>query len=212
MFKRSNFLWELARKAVHLSSLVIVVGYTLLLNYTSERVAILSMTAVLLILLKIEYLRVEYKSRIAVFFDGLFRKREKNGISGAAFIVISSIICFAAFEYWVALLALFMTAFGDFFAALFGTAFGKIKLYKNKTLEGSLAGLLANLAVGFAILNQFPLLIVCMALSASLIEALTNKLDDNLTVPIFAGFIGQMLVYYNDFLLPPIDFSFLGLF
>ena len=51
-----------------------------------------------------------------------------------------------------------------------------------------------------------------MAIVASFVEVITNKLDDNLTVPLFAGFVGQMIVYYGDLVLPPIDFTFLGLF
>lgn len=212
MFRRSSIFWEFLRKTVHLSSLFIVVGYTLLLNYTSDRVAILAMTGILLILLKIEYLRIEYESKISVLFKKLFRKHEKNNVSGAVFMVISCILCFAAFEYWIAFLALFMTVFGDLFSALVGRTIGKLKLYNKKTVEGSVAGLVANLVVGMLILPDFILLVVPMAIAASFMEVITNKLDDNLTVPIFAGFIGQMLVYFNDVTLPPIDFSFLGLF
>ena len=212
MFHKSSIFWEFARKAVHLSSLFIVIGYTLLLNYTSDRVAILTMTGLLLILLKIEYLRVEYKPKIAALFESLFRKHEKNNISGAVFMVISCIICFSAFEYWVAFLALFMAIFGDLFSALIGRAIGKIKIYKKKTLEGTIAGLVANSIVGYLIMPDYFVLIISMSLAATVMELLTNKLDDNLTVPVFAGFIGQMVVYYGAVALPPIDFTFLGLF
>lgn len=212
MFDKSSIFWEFARKAIHLSALLIVVGYTLLLNYTSDRVAILVMTALLIVLLKIEYWRVEYKPRLAALFNSLFREHEEDNLSGAVFMVISSIICFSAFEYWVAFLALFMAVFGDLFSALIGRAIGKIKVFNNKTLEGTLSGLIANFVVGYLILPNYIWLVVAMALASSLMEVMTNKLDDNLTVPIFAGFVGQMLVYYNDVALPPIDFTFLGLF
>ncbi len=212
MTKKSALIWEFFRKAVHLSSLLIVVGYTLLLNYFSDRVVILIMTALLLILLEIEHVRLEHRSSAIAFFDKLFRKKEKDHVSGAAFLVASCIIAFSAFEYWVAFIALFMTVFGDMFSAIIGRAFGKIVIYKNKTLEGSMAGLIANLVVGLLILPDFFLLIVPMAFTATVIEVVTNKLDDNFTVPLFAGFVGQMIVYYTDITLPPIDFTFLGLF
>ena len=56
-----------------------------------------------------------------------------------------------------------------------------------------------------------------MAFVATLSEMLSSKIDDNLTVPLFAGFVGQMIVYVVGIELPaielpPIDFSFLGLF
>ncbi len=212
MSKRSSILWECLRKTVHLSSLFIVLGYTILLNYTSDRVAILAMTAVLLVLLKIEYLRVEYESKISGLFKKLFRKHEKNNLSGAVFMVISCVICFSAFEYWIAFLALMMAVFGDLFSAIIGRTFGRIKIHNKKTLEGTIGGLVANIIVGSLALPGYFILVLPMAISASFMEVTTNKLDDNLTVPVFAGFVGQMLVYYNDIVLPPIDFSFLGLF
>lgn len=196
MPKISPLIWEILRKSVHLSGLLIVVGYTLILNYFSESVAILSMTGLLLLLLEAEHIRVEHKPRIIKMFSGLFRKHEQNNLSGAAFLMISCIICFSAFNYWIAILALFMTVFGDIFAAIFGRAFGKTVIYKNKTLVGTLAGLTANTAVGFLILPEFLLLFLPMAFTATLVEFLTNKLDDNLTVPLFAGFVGQMIAYF----------------
>jgi len=200
------------RKTVHLSGLLIVVGYTILFHFFSANIAILVMTALLLILLEIEYIRIEHKPRITSMFDGVFRHHEKDNISGAAFLVISCIICFSAFNYWVAVLALFMTVFGDLFAALFGKVFGKTKLHNNKTVIGTSAGFAANFAVGALTIPGFLIVTLPMALVATITELLTNKLDDNLTVPLFSGFMGQMIVFYMDLDLPPIDFTFLGLF
>ena len=43
-------------------------------------------------------------------------------------------------------------------------------------------------------------------------EFITNKMDDNLTVPLFTGFVGHVLVIVMGLNLPPIDFTFLGFF
>ena len=88
-----------------------------------------------------------------------------------------------------------LTVFGDLASALVGIKWGKHKLFRNKTVEGFLAGLLMNLLVGVLFLGNFPLIFIPMALVASVVELMTNKLDDNLTVPMFAGFAGQMIVY-----------------
>jgi len=210
MAKSSTF-WEFCRKTAHLSGLLIVIGYTLVYEYFSPRTAILAVTALLLILIEVERIRLDYRPKIANLFDGLFRKHEKTNISGAVYLVISCIIAFSAFDYWVAFLALFMTVFGDLSAAIFGTLFGKKKIYGNNTVIGTLAGFVTNLAVGFLIMPEFILLIVPMAITASFVEFITIRLDDNLTVPLFAGFVGQTIVFYSDLVLPPIDFTFLGL-
>jgi len=209
---KSSLIWELLRKTVHLSGLLIVVGYTLILHFFSDRIAILAMTALLLILLEIEYIRLEHRSRITAMFDGFFRKHEEDNVSGSVFMVVSCIICFAAFDYWVAVVALFMTVFGDLFSALVGKTFGKAIIYNTKTYVGTLAGFAANVLVGFLILPELFFLILPMAVVASFTELITNKMDDNLTVPLFAGFAGQMLIYFFAVELPPIDFTFLGMF
>ncbi len=210
---KNSIIWEFLRKGVHLSGLLIVVGYTLILHFFSARIAILAMTALLLILLEIEYVRLEHRSRITAMFDSLFRKHEKDNISGAVFLVISCVICFSAFDYWIAVVALFMTVFGDLFAALVGRAFGKTMLYNTKSVVGTLAGLAANVVVGILILPEVPYVVFAMAFVATFTELMTNKMDDNLTVPLFAGFVGQMLVYFFALELPIVDFSsYIGLF
>ncbi|MFC1615737.1 diacylglycerol/polyprenol kinase family protein [Patescibacteria group bacterium] len=218
MSDKKGLIWEFLRKFVHLSSILIVVVYTLFLNYFSEDFAILALTALLLILLEVEYFRLEHRSWLVDKIAPIFRKHEKDQVAGNVFLVISCIICFAAFEYWIAVVALFMTVFGDLFAALVGKAWGTTKMFKSKTYVGTLAGLAANLIVGILILPDFLYIVIPMAITASFVETITNKLDDNLTVPLFAGFIGQLFIYYQVFylgkenILPPIDFTFLGLF
>ncbi|MFH1284663.1 MAG: hypothetical protein ABIH78_03695 [Candidatus Peregrinibacteria bacterium] len=205
-----SFFTELVRKTFHLSSLLIVVGYTILLTYFSNRVAILVITALLLLLLEIEYVRIEHRPRITAIFDKFFRPHEKNHVSGAIFLVISCIICFSAFDYWIAVMALLMTVLGDFFSAIIGKAFGKTKIHRNKTYVGTLAGLAVDLIVGIFLLPNALIVIVPMAVVATFTEVMTNKIDDNLTVPLFAGFVGQMAVYYFAINLP--DMNFLNLF
>lgn len=212
MGKKISFMWECVRKLMHLSGLIVVILYTGLLNNFSDRVAIIVLTGILLLLLEIERIRLDHRPKLMKVVSGIFRPCETNHVSGAAFFIISTIIAFSAFEYWIALIAMFMTVFGDMFAALFGRAFGKKKIYRHKTWIGSLSALFANLLVGIFFLPQFAIIYIPMAIVATIVELLTHKLDDNLTVPLFAGFVGQMIVYYTDISLPPIDFTFLGLF
>lgn len=195
--KRLELSWEILRKAVHLfAPPLIVFGYTILLSYFSERIAILAITAILLLLLEFESLRIEYRGRFLSMLDGLFRRHEKDTIAADVYCVISCIICFAAFDYWIAVLALFMMVFGDIFSSIFGMFLGKKILYKNKTYIGTFAGFAANILTAFVILpDHFFSIGLPMAFIASFTEVITNKLDDNLTVPLFAGFVGQILVY-----------------
>lgn len=172
----------------------LLLGYSVIRYMWSGQVAILALTALLLILLEIEYMRLEVWPKIPQLMP-FMRRREQNNITGTVFFIIATIIAFAVFDFGIALLALLLTVFGDLASALVGTKWGKTRLSGSKTLEGFLAGFAMNLLVGFLFFPQFPVVFFSMAVVASVVELMTNKLDDNLTVPLFAGFTGQMIVY-----------------
>lgn len=185
---------EILRKLIHLLELPVLLVYTLLASFYGIKVAILAVTALLIILLEIEYIRLEYKLKLPAVID-ILRRREKDNIASSIFFVSSTIICFAAFDYPIALMALLLTVFGDLAAALIGMRFGRTKIFHKKTLEGFMAGLVINVLLGVMIMPGEWQVFLPMALTASLVELWTGKLDDNLTVPLAAGFTGQMLIF-----------------
>ncbi len=203
---------EILRKLFHLMELPVLLLYTYVRYIWDERVAILVLTAMFLILLEIEYIRLEVKPKIPRILN-LFRPRERNNVTGTVFFISATIIVFGAFDYQIAMLALLMTVFGDLMSALVGIRFGKHKLFKKKTGEGLLAGLAINLLIGYLFLPAFPVIFIPMAFVAAFVELITNKIDDNITVPLFSGFTGQMIVYLFAFHLPsfpePISWIFL---
>lgn len=179
---------------IHLLEIPLIFGYGVVRFYWSEQGALIVLTALLLILLEIEYVRLEVKPKIPRAFN-LFRARERNNMTSMFFFVCATIIAVSAFDFSIAMLALFMTIFGDLMSALIGIKYGKHILFRHKTLEGFMAGLLTNMAVGYLFFPTLPQLFLPMAVVAAVVELMTNKLDDNITVPLFAGFTGQMLVY-----------------
>jgi len=188
---------ELLRKFIHLLELPALLAYTIVATLYGVKFGILLLTALLIILLEIEYIRLEYKLKLPLVID-ILRRHEKDNIASNIFFVSSTIICFAAFDYPVAIIALLYTVFGDMMAALIGIKFGRTRIAKKKTLEGFLAGLLTNLLIGCLIIPGEWQIFLPMALTASLVELWTGKLDDNLTVPIAAGFVGQMLIFFSQ--------------
>lgn len=185
---------EILRKLFHLMEIPVLLGHSIIRYYWSEKIAILALTGLFLLLLEIEYIRLEIRPRLPRIMR-IFRPRERNNVTGTVFFIASTIIVFGVFDYSIALLALLLTVFGDFASALVGIRFGKHKLFKKKTFEGFLAGLVTNLLIGFLVLPDYFPIFLTMAVVASVVELLTNKLDDNLTVPLFAGFTGQMVAY-----------------
>lgn len=178
----------------HLMEVPVLLVYALTRFFWSEKIAILALTGLFLLLMEIEYIRLEVKPKIPNAFN-VFRAKERDNVAGSIFFVAATIMAFSVFDYSIALVALLLTVFGDLAAALVGIKFGKIKIFRDKSLEGFLAGLVMNLVVGFLIMPDFPALYITMAFVASTVELLTGKLDDNLTVPLFAGFTGQIVAF-----------------
>jgi len=174
--------------------LPVLLAYSFCRYFWSEKVAILALTAMFMVLMEVEYVRLEMRPKLPRILN-IMRPHEKDNVAGSIFFIAATIIVFAVFDYPVALLALLLTVFGDMVSALVGIKFGKHQIFRHKTLEGFLAGLVTNLAIGFLIMPDFPAVYVTMAFVASTVELLTGKLDDNLTVPLFAGFTGQIIVY-----------------
>ena len=123
-------------------------------------------------------------------------KRKKEG--GQVFFLIGAIIALAVFDFDIALAAILMTVFGDMAAALIGKRFGKIWLAKDRALEGILAELVVDLVIGYLILGP-TIIVLVMALTATIVETIVRKMDDNLVIPLFSGFNGQVARYILRF-------------
>ncbi|MFC1454890.1 diacylglycerol/polyprenol kinase family protein [Candidatus Undinarchaeota archaeon] len=182
---------EIQRKLVHFLSILILPIYL----YFDKTVGLLLLTFILILLIEIEYFRVEWGKKIPIF-GSIFRSKEKDRMGGEVFFLIGAIICLAVFNEKIAIAAILMTTFGDAAAAIFGKAFGTNKIPKlnNKTVEGFVAELGIDMLIAYFLLSNWIVILV-MALTATIVETLSDKLDDNLIIPIFAGFNGHIALY-----------------
>lgn len=194
MANKTRLHREVFRKLFHALGLVIILGYSFLMIHVGQRAALLTLTGLLIVLLEIEYVRLEYQLKLPGGVDRLLRSHERDKITGTIWLVSACIISFSVFDYPIAFLSFFFVIFGDMFASLIGMKFGTKKLFRKKSWAGFLAGLVINVLSGVFILPGQPIVYLSMALTASVVELLTSKLDDNFTVPLFSGFVGQALV------------------
>ena len=188
-----NFKKELARKGVHLLSLFFIALFVIVSESYGEKLALLSLVLLLVWFIEIDYVRVEMKKKIPII-SRFFRRKEKDKHGGQVFFLIGSIICLAVFDFRIALAALLMTTFGDMAAALIGKRFGRTWITKTRALEGIVAELAVDLVIGYLVLNNWIIMLV-MALTATVAETAISKLDDNLIIPLFSGFNGQIATY-----------------
>jgi len=132
-------------------------------------------------------------------FKPLLREKETSRLTGTSYSLTAALIAFLAFPRDIAVLALVFLAVGDALATIVGKKIGKTRLFGKKTLEGSLACLVSCIIVGvigyYAGLDIALLAILAGSLGATIAEAVPLPVNDNLTLPLFAGLVMVAVQY-----------------
>lgn len=131
------------------------------------------------------------------FFGPMMRRHEISALTGATYLMISSLICILIFDDSVAIAAISYLVIGDSLAAVVGRSIGRTKFFE-KSFEGAGAGLLGCLAVGVLIVNLPAtdlkyLQMAAGALTAIIVEMLPIPLDDNIRIPLASGAVMHLL-------------------
>ncbi len=187
------FKKELFRKAIHLSSLWIPAAI-----YFMPKIVLVPILLIILVgNVILEYGNFKKypwarKSFGVLFFRTLRNKetsRENFQFTGAIYVLLSALLCLCLFGKEVATIALTVMLISDSAAALIGRSIGKVKIYKNKTLEGTMAFFLTAVGINllFWPIYTFGWINVLACLVSTLAEVYEDKIeiDDNLSVPIF---------------------------
>ena len=191
--KDKSFKKELLRKAIHLSSLWIPAAIYFMPKIVLIPILVIILTGNIILeygnFKKYSWAR---KSFGVLFFRTLRNKemsRENFQFTGAIYVLTSAILCLCFFGKEIACIALTVMLICDSVAALIGRSVGKVKIYKNKTLEGTLAFFIMALLINLLFWPLYPFtiksLIACLV--ATLAELYEDKIeiDDNLSVPMF---------------------------
>lgn len=122
------------------------------------------------------------------------RRSELENFTGFPFYALGIAVTLVLYREPLALLATLFLIFADPIASLVGIQFGRDKIFKNKSVQGSMAAffvctfitLLYGQAYG---LIGFRLMIysVLAGIIGSISEICSLKIDDNLTIPILSG-------------------------
>ncbi len=181
-----RWVGEIGRKAIHLSAILIPVGYYFIPERLG-RTILIALTVVSFVIDVIRLNQPRIRSFFYIFFGRLVRDHERFNLLGATYLLLSSLICVYAFDKAVAVAALAFLVVGDTTAAIVGKSIGRIPIF-GKTLEGSLACFLVCLVVGWVIPELSLKQAVAGAAMATVVELLPVPLDDNLRIPLAAGF------------------------
>lgn len=190
----SKLAFEAKRKFFHVMGLGYLLLYWLSLKFfNSSQIGMLILVATLILFLAIEFFRIVGKRKIPVFHF-LWRPREENSLGGQVYMILGMILALAIFDFPIAVAVILMASLGDMAAAIFGIAFGKhwIKALPDTAWEGVIAEFVVDLVIGYFVIGNW-IIVIPMALMATVVETIFPHVDDNLAIPVFAGFVGQSL-------------------
>ncbi|MFA5931411.1 MAG: phosphatidate cytidylyltransferase [archaeon] len=183
---------EYVRKAIHV---LFGLFFILLIQFAGTQMSALIIGLCLIAgtILSFAIIRGHEFPFIRKMVENVERENEKHFPGKAAvYFFVSAILLLILFKDspQIILAALSVQVFADSAAALIGITFGKHKLYKKKTWEGSIACLIVSI---ICINLFFPLHIAIIGgIVATLIEIL--PLDDNLWVPLFTATAIRLLL------------------
>ena len=174
---------ELARKALHLTSATVPVAYAL----GVPRAVLLPFLGTLVALaLVVEVVRRRSARGRRAFVRAtapLLRAHEREGRAGATWMLVAFALAVWLLPRATAIAATWAVAVGDASAAIVGRSLGRVRIGAHgKSLEGSLACLVAT-ALGVAVVAKLgPAAALAAGVAAAAAELPGRPLDDNVRV------------------------------
>lgn len=182
---------EFWRKVAHvLIGTGCLTGAYVLMRFYGSDVLGLVLAVVLAILVLCDVLIADYGWKLPLYHQ-LQRKHESEGLHTATLAVLGSVVVYELFALPVAVAAVAMLVYGDAAAALVGLWLNAGR--RKHLLARALAMLVVSVAVGFFVFGWIG---AVMGVVAALAEVFSSKIDDAITIPVFAGLAGHLLMMF----------------
>ncbi len=184
--------------------IVCFILYGFYLNHHQALIALLCVGG-LLVLADIARLAFPHLTAVALrCFGRVMREEELTGLSANTFYILGLFTLLLFFPKPIALLSLLYLAVGDPIAALVGVRFGRHRLLRNKSWEGTLANFALTTAAtalaGHKVFGLAPQTLLVLAPLGGIISALSEllplPLDDNFTIPVASAIQLSFLLPY----------------
>ena len=193
---------EVLRKSIHLGSIVVPVAAA----FVDRTTMVLVLASVAIFLIVTDFMKLRhhrFKTMFLSIFGRMLRESEQSGaMTASTIIVTSSALTILIFRREIAVAVLVFVVLGDSAAALVGRHLGRIRLLGKRTVEGSMAMLLACLFASSGLMYASAYLgwsltvlsLVVGSVVATIAELIELPLDDNLRIPILAGLAMELVL------------------
>ena len=195
---------HLARKFWHFFGVITIAVFYHNLSRPMA-VQVLTLFTAVAILIDILRQRLPGLNRYVIYvMHPIMRDSEKNGLAGTTFLLTGALIIVVVFPPKVVMLSLLFLAVADPVASYFGIRYGRDRLFRGKSLQGTLAAFVAcTLIAGgyFFAHNLMTERLVIVSLLSGMAGALAElvpvgRVDDNLVLPV----VSSVLLYGIYFL------------
>jgi dolichol kinase len=187
-----------ARNVFHMTmGLTAVLLYEYVLSHRQASIVIVSLCATFLLLETVRRFLPSWNDfMVDRLFGAISRPWERHQINSSTYYTIGLVIVTLFFPKPVAQIAVLVLAFGDPMATLVGKRWGKRKVWNEKSYVGVGAFVLTSfvatttfllLVGGELTLGSKLSLALTVSLAGALAELVSERIDDNLTVPIFCA-------------------------
>lgn len=196
-----SFKKELNRKAIHLSSLWIPA----LIYFVPKYWAIALFAFLLFGDIVLEYANYRRCKWARKTFGSLFFKVMRNKetskthfeFSGSVFVLCGALLSTLLFPIQMVVVGLTIMLISDTLAALVGKFFGTRKIYKEKSVEGTMAFFVSSILVCLLyepILSvNYATIVACICVTFAELYESRIKIDDNLSIPLIFCLIMNFL-------------------
>ncbi len=208
-----SYKQELIRKAIHLNSLSIPIIYSFITRELALTILI-PLTILFVVVDILSNLNKMVREIIHQIFGKMMRAHEvgdKLVLNGATWVLLSATLCIFIFPKVLAVTGFGILIISDLSAALIGRKFGRHKLFKTKSWEGTgafmISALIVIMIIGTLIKAPYTYYIFgsAAAIIAGFVEAASSilKMDDNLSIPVSICLVMLLGNYISTLLVIP---------
>lgn len=194
---------QIGRRLFHLANgSAIATAYALFFTHTQLVHTFGTIACLVYIVDRVRIHYPELAARLPGVNRLFFRAEEEVKESAMTPYAIAILLTILTFPKTIALIAIYTLAIADPASALVGITWGRHRVVTEKSVEGSLAFLVASFAIALAILTTAAPEIALgtratasalIGIAAALCEMLPIRVDDNLTIPLFVGFVAWIV-------------------